>query len=548
MTDPMNRPWQKHYDPHVISEPTYPDMTLPDILNQTAAEYPDFIATTMNNLDITYGELNKKVNGFAHALQKMGVKKGDRVALLLPNSPTYIIAFYGVVKLGAIVANLNVMSQGSELVRSLNGSGSEIVITLDIFLNNVVQIVAETALREIVIHSVFNQEKELELGESCPEIHILNDLVAANPVNEPDPVYDADDVAVLQYTSGSTGEPKAAVLTHRNLVSNVIQIYAWNPLPQRLNEAILCIIPFFQVFGMTICLHLSIYMGLRMVLYPMFDWSNILNILKDIKKFQPISFPAVPALWAALVTHTEAGQHGLSSIEVATGGGAPLPAWVQEKFQQLTGKKIAQAYGLSEVSSSSHITPFRGETTIFDSIGLPLPDTDVRIMDLDSGETECALGEVGEMVIKGPQVMQGYWNDPERTRETIRQGWFYTGDLAWMDENGYFYLVDRKDDLIISRGFNVYPSDIEKVLRQHPAVRDAAVIGSPDKMRGEAIVAYVVLNEGKTIEKRELLDLCREQLPAYKVPRFIRFRDEIPANRVGKTLRRVLREENGDVE
>ncbi|MBT4268677.1 MAG: long-chain fatty acid--CoA ligase [Deltaproteobacteria bacterium] len=543
----MNRPWLKFYDDNVILEPTYPELTLPDILNRTVATYPDFIATTMNDLDITYRELNGKVNGFAHALKRMGVKKGDRVALLLPNSPTYIIAFYGIVKLGAIVANLNVMSQGSELVRSLNGSGSEIVITLDIFLNNVVQIVEETAVREIVIHSVFNQEKELEYGEACPDIHILNDLVAANPLNEPAPACVPEDIAVLQYTSGSTGEPKAAVLTHRNIVSNVIQVYSWNPLPQRLNEAILCMIPFFQVFGMTICLHLSIYMGLRMVLYPMFDWSNILNILKDIKKYRPISFPAVPALWAALVTHTEAGQHGLSAIDVATGGGAPLPVWVQEKFQQLTGKKIAQAYGLSEVSSSTHITPFGGKTTIYDSIGLPLPDTDVRIVDIETGEAECSVGEVGEMIIKGPQVMQGYWNDPERTRETIRQGWLYTGDLARMDEKGYFYLVDRKDDLIISRGFNVYPSDIESVLKKHPAVQDAAVIGSPDKMRGEAIVAYVVLKDGETVDNRELLDCCRDQLPAYKVPRFIRLRDEIPANRVGKPLRRILREEDSEL-
>ncbi|MFH2130716.1 MAG: long-chain fatty acid--CoA ligase [bacterium] len=543
----MTRPWLKNYDEGVTHEPTYPDITLPDILIRTAARYPDHIATTMNNLDITYGELNRKVNGFAHALAGMGVKKGDRVALLLPNSPTYIIAFYGITKLGAIVVNLNVMSHGHELVTFLTRSGAEIVVTLDLFLNNVVQVVEETPLRGIVIHSVLNQEKEIQRNAACPEILILNDLVAANPAGEPDPVCRPDDVAVLQYTSGSTGLPKAAVLTHRSIVSNVAQINCWRPVPKQENPAVLCIIPFFHVFGMTICLHLSIYNSFRMVLYPMFDWSNILNILNDIKRYRPVSFPAVPALWAALVSHNEADQYDLSAIEVATGGGAPLPDWVQEKYHQLTGNRIAQAYGLSEVSSSSHITPFHGKITHYDSIGLPLPGTDVRIVDVDTGEKECPVGAVGEMVIKGPQVMQGYWNDPDRTREALRDGWLYTGDLARMDEDGYFYLVDRKDDLIISRGFNVYPSDIETVLKQHPAVLDAAVIGTPDKMRGEAIVAYVVLREGLKVENRELLDRCRDQLPAYKVPRYIRFRNEIPANRVGKPLRRVLREETRKV-
>jgi len=540
----MKKPWLNQYEEGIVSEPEYLNDTLPEILVKTATEHPDYIASTMNELDITYGEINKKVNGFAHALQAMGVKRGDRVALLLPNSPTYIIGFYAVAKLGAIVVNLNVMSQGADLVKFLNDSDAQIMITLDIFLNNVVQVVDETPLRGIVIHSVMNMEKTIDISESCPEILIFNDLVAANPTDEPERVCELDDVAVLQYTSGSTGTPKAAMLTHRNITSNLVQIDSWRPDVNPENPAVLCMIPFFHVFGMTICLHLSVRKGMRMILYPMFDWSNILTILGDIKKYRPISFPAVPALWAALVSHNDADQYELSAIEVATGGGAPLPEWVQVKYEQLTGKRIAQAYGLSEGSSSSHIMPFKGETPRYDSIGLPLPGIDVRIVDIETGETDCPVGEVGEMIIGGPQVMQGYWNDPVRTGESIRDGWLYTSDLARMDEEGYFYLVDRKDDMIITRGFNVYPSDIESVLKKHPSVRDAAAVGTPDKMRGEAIVAYVVAEEGKTAEKAELMTFCKEQLAAYKVPRYIRFCDDIPANRVGKPLRRLLRNKN----
>lgn len=540
----MNKPWLKHYDEGVPHKPVYPELTLPEILLRAAREYPDHIASTMNEIDMTYGELNRKVNGFAHALSDMGINKGDRVALLLPNSPTYIIAYYAIVKLGAIVVNLNVMSLGEDLVTFLNASGAEIAITLDIFLNNVVQVVERTPVREIVIHSVMGQEKKIEYGEGCPEVRLFNDLVLANSADEPPQVCTPEDVAVLQYTSGSTGLPKAAVLTHGSIVSNLVQIDSWQPDEIPENSAVLCMIPFFHVFGMTICLNLSIYARMRMVLYPMFDWSNIVSILDDIKKYQPISFPAVPALWAALVSHNEADRYDLSAIRIATGGGAPLPAWVQKKFHQLTGKHLSQAYGLSEVSSSSHIMPFKGEKVHYDSIGLPLPGVDVRVVDVDTGKTDCATGEVGEMIIRGPQVMQGYWQDPERTAETLRDGWLYTGDLVRMDENGYFFLVDRKDDLIISRGFNVYPSDIETVLKKYPAVHDCAAVGTPDRMRGEAIVAYVVPAAGKSPQKGELLAFCKKHLPAYKVPRYIRMIDEIPANRVGKPLRRILREKS----
>jgi long-chain acyl-CoA synthetase len=537
----MNKPWFKSYDPYVPRTLEYSDATLADFLMDTAVKYPDNVATTFNDIDLTYRQINEKVNGFAHALRDLGVKKGHRVALVLPNSPTYVIAFYAIMKIGAVVVNINVMSHGTELAKFLNDSDSEIVITLDLFVNNVAGVIGKTALKTIIVHSVFGLEKKLDLGGQAA-LMIFNDLVSAQAGAEPGLDCSADDIAVLQYTSGSTGTPKAAILTHRTIVSNVIQINSWDLEPNLSNAAVFCIIPFFHVFGMTICLHLSVFKGFKMVLFPMFDWSSIVDFLTAIKKYQPISFPAVPALWAALVSHTEADQYQLASIGIASGGGAPLPIWVQEKYYQLTGKKISQAYGLSEVSSASHMNPFVNGS-ISDSIGLPLPDTDVKIVDIDTGETECPVGEIGEMIIKGPQVMQGYWKDPKRTEQTLRNGWLFTGDLARMDADGYFYLVDRKDDMIISSGFNVYPSDVENVLLTHPAVEDAGVVGAPDRIRGETIIAYVVIAADSKVTRQELLELCRQQLPAYKVPRMIRFKDEIPKNKVGKPLRRILRDE-----
>ncbi|MEN8244349.1 MAG: long-chain fatty acid--CoA ligase [Thermodesulfobacteriota bacterium] len=538
----MNRRWLKNYDDGVPASLEYPEITLPQFLVDTAAEHPEYIVTTLNGDDISYRELDGKVNALARALGEMGVVRGDRVALILPNSPTYVIATYAVMKLGAIVVNINVMSHGEELSSFINDSGSRIAITLDIFLQNVIDIVNSTCLEEIVIHSVLGMEKKVETADGLPEIKSVNDLVSAFPQKDFPLQCQVDDAAVLQYTSGSTGTPKAAVLTHRNVVSNVIQVGSWNPHNHEGNPAVICIIPFFHVFGMTICLHLSVYSGYRMVLIPIFDWSSIVEFLNVIKAYRPISFPAVPALFAALVSFPDVAEYPLSSIEIASVGGAPVPLWVQEEFENLTGKKLSVAYGLSEASSSTHISPFRNGAPP-GSIGIPLPDTDARIVHVETGVRECPSGDVGELTIKGPQIMQGYWNNKDLTEKSLRNGWFYTGDLAYMDENGFFYIVDRKDDLIISSGFNVYPSDIEKALTRHAGVKDAGVVGAPDRIRGESIVAFVVMEEGMSFDREELFNHCRRHLPEYKVPRRITQRDDIPYNRVGKPLRKVLREE-----
>jgi long-chain acyl-CoA synthetase len=537
----MGRPWLNHYGKEVPSELTYPDHPVPRFLIDTAANHPSFIATTLNGVDITFKELNAKANGLAHALKSLGLGKGDRVALLLPNSPTYVISYFGTLKIGAIVVNINVMTHGEELIAFLKHTGAKLVITLDLFVENVLKIVKHTPVENIVIHSVFGKERELRPAEGVPQPLVFNNWIAAQPSWEPSLACSASDIAVLQLTGGTTGTPKAAVLTHRNIVSNVIQIGNWHQTPPQPNAPVICILPFFHVFGMMICLNLSVYKGYRMILIPMFDWSYILDFLEMIKKYRPISFPAVPSLWAVLVSHPRAGEYPLSSIEVAISGGAPLAPWIQEKFEALTGRRLSAAYGLTEASSTTHLTPFQpgGRPG---SVGVPIPDTDARIVDLETGIRECPVGEIGELVVKGPQIMSGYWENPELTARAIRDGWLYTGDLARMDEDGFFYIVDRKDDLIISGGFNVYPSDIENMLVRHPGVKEAAVIGMPDRIRGESVLAFVVLEGEAPVDTLELLEYCRNHMAAFKVPKDVVFVDSIPRSPVGKPLRRILRQ------
>ena len=536
------KPWLRNYEEHVPHSLTYPNVPLKDLLIKTADDHPGYIATTLNEVDITYEELNQKVNKFAHALEKIGVKKGDRISLLLVNSPTYVIAFFAILKLGAIVVNLSVGSQGEELINFLQDSGSKTVITLDIFVQNVYRVVKKTPVTDIIIHSVMGLEKGITVEEGAPELKILNDLAATEPEDEPQVDISSDDLAVLQYTSGSTGTPKAAALSHANVLASVWQSEAWVGIEDAGNAPVICVIPFFHVFGMSACMLISILKGYRMVLIPRFDLFDILPLTKTIENYQPIFLPAVPSLWAALLSYPDLAKENLSSIKVATSGGASLPDWVSDKFQELTGRKLMEAYGLSEASSATHLTPFttggpRG------SIGLPLPDTDAKIVDIENGKVEREPGEIGELIVKGPQIMVGYWKNPKLTAITIRDGWLFTGDLAYVDANGFFFLVDRKDDLIISSGFNVYPSQVEEVLMEHHKVKDSAVIGIPDRVKGESIAAILVLEKEVKAEKEEFVEYCRNNLPEHKRPRKIIFRSQIPRNPAGKPLRRIMRKE-----
>jgi long-chain acyl-CoA synthetase len=536
------KPWLRNYEEYVPHSLTYPNVTLQKFLIKTADAYPDYIATTLNDANITYGELNEKVNKFAHALEKIGVKKGDRIALLLVNSPTYVIAFFAILKLGAVVVNLNVGTQGEELISFLQDSGSKTVITMDIFVQNVHRIVKKTPVTNIIIHSVMGLEKAITVKEGMPELKILNDLTATESEDEPESDVSSPDLAVLQYTSGSSGTPKAVALSHANIVASVCQAEAWMDVKDAGNAPVICIIPFFHVFGMSSCMLISILKGYRMILIPRFDLFDILPFMKNIENYQPIFLPAVPSLWAALLSYPGVAKENLNSIQVAISGGASLPDWVSEKFEELAGRKLMEAYGLSEASSATHITPYPGGGPR-GSIGLPLPDTDARIVHNENDKVECETGEIGELIVKGPQVMVGYWNNPQLTAMTVRDGWLFTGDLAYMDANGFFYLVDRKDDLIISSGFNVYPSQIEAVLLKHQKVKDSAVIGIPDRVKGESIVAILVLEKEVKAEEEEFMEYCRDNLPDYRRPKKIIFRNQIPKNQAGKPLRRIMRKE-----
>ena len=539
-----DKPWLKQYERHVPHSIAYPEISIQQFLLDTVANHPDYTAITFNEIDITYRDLNERVNQLAQALRKRGLEKGDRIAFLLVNSPTYVIAFFAALKLGAIVVNMSVGIQGEELIRCLNDSGAKMVVTLDLFAQNLYLVITKTGVKTIILHSIFGLEKKIPLEKGVPQPQIFQEVLSSvNMAEEPGVQVSSKDVAVLQYSSGSTGVPKAATLTHFNIVASVLQSDAWMGEQKAGNAAVLCVIPFFHVFGMSACLLVSVYKGYRMILLPRIDPMDILSLMKTNEHYRPISFPVVPSLWAAILSlPPEVAGPQLSSVQVATSGGAALPSWVHDRYEKLTGRKIIEAYGLSEASGATHFTPSpsggpRG------SIGLPSPDTEVRIMDIETGQRDCPVGEIGELVVKGPQIMQGYWNNKELTSSALRNGWLYTKDLARMDEKGYFYLVDRKDDLIISSGFNIYPSQIEAVLEKHPKVKDVAVIGVPDRIKGQAIAAVIALKEGLEVGKEEFLKYCKENMPDYRVPKTILIRREIPRDPAGKILKRILRQE-----
>lgn len=539
----MEQPWFKHYAKHVPRTLEYPGTPVYAFLEKTAAAHPEYVAMTFNDADTTYAELEEKVSRFAFILREQGVKKGDRVALILVNSPTYVISFFALMKLGAIAANLSVGITGDELAGCLNNSGAETVITLDLFAKNLYRVIAKTSVKNVILHSVFGMEKKIPLTGDVPAPQIFSDLMEGADRGIGTGVdVSPSDLAVLQYTSGSTGRPKAAALSQANLVASTTQSDKWMGNKDTGNAAVLCVIPFFHVFGMLAGLLLPVSKGYRMLLLPRMDVMDLLSMTKTLETYRPISFPAVPSLWQAMVSlPDETARNQLSSILVATSGGAPASAALHERYESLTGKRMIETYGLSEASSATHMSPYP-EGGPVGSIGVPLPDTQAKIMDMETGQKECVPGEIGELVIKGPQIMQGYWNHPELTAAVLRDGWLYTRDLARMDENGFFYLIDRKDDMIISRGFNVYPAQIEEVLRRHPGVRDAAVIGVADRLKGQAIVAVVALKEVEPPDREALFQYCREHLPDYRVPKAILIRDSIPRDPSGKLLRRVLRQ------
>ncbi|MCL6634234.1 MAG: long-chain fatty acid--CoA ligase [Peptococcaceae bacterium] len=531
-----SRPWLENYAPGVRPHLDYPDMPLYRLLDNAVANYPDVPATIFLGNELTYRELGDRVNRLARALAGLGVRKGDRVAIMLPNCPQLVAACFGVLKAGAVVVQINPMYMERELEYQLNNSGAESIILLDTFLPRLQDIKSRTAIKNIVAVT-FAPEGRVPDGGVYNFEELLAKAQALPPSLEIDP---RNDPAMLQYTGGTTGVSKGAVLTHFNLVANALQVReaVAGSCPAG-REKVLVALPLFHAFGMTMAMNLALSIAGTQILVPRFEIDAVLRAIHD---HRPAFFPGAPTMFMAVARHPGLGDYDLSSVKVAVSASAPLPREVAEKFESLTGGRLVEGYGLTEASPLVAVNPVNGVSKP-GSIGQPVPDTDCRIVNLDTGEKELGPGEIGELIVRGPQVMKGYWNRPEETANALRGGWLYTGDVARMDEEGYIYIVGRKKDMIISGGFNVYPRDVEEVLYEHPKITEAVVLGSGDLNRSEWVKAFVVLKEGETATAEEIVQFCRDRLPGFKVPKEVEFRESLPKTIVGKILRRVLIEE-----
>lgn len=542
----MNRPWLAHYDYWVPPHVSYPERPLWEILDAAYVDVPDRVATVFQGATLTYRDIKVRSDWFAASLERLGIGKGDRVGIMLPNCPQYLIAAFGALRRGAIVVNVNPSFTGRELRGLALDSGIRAIVTLDALAPTVREVRGQTAIEHVILTSLAEYAAEALAPPRADDGLTFADLVVGEgraPVTRV-PI-EPDDVAVLQYTGGTTGTPKGAMLTHRNIFANVIQTEVYTYRSRTRGEArYLLVIPFFHIFGFTVGMMKGAWIGATLLLFPRFDVEGILSAIRD---HAPTYFPGVPTIWGALLAHPRADEYGLDRIRVCTSGAAPLPQEFIDRFERRFGRSLFEGFGLSEASPVTHSTPLFGFRKA-GTVGLPMPDTDIRIVDVDTGTIDLPAGEAGELCICGPQVMKGYWNQPEETARVLRthadgRVWLHTGDIATIDEDGYTRIVQRKKDLIIVDGFNVYPSEVEGVLLQHPAVAQAAALGRPDAYHGESVHAAVVLREGASLTTEELIAYCRTELAPYKVPRTLEVRSALPLTAVGKVLYRVLRDE-----
>jgi long-chain acyl-CoA synthetase len=551
----MLKPWLKFYDAEVPAELVIPPLTLPDLLHHAAETYPKHTATVFMGARLNYSQLKQQVDKLATALYALGIRKGDRVAIMLPNCPQTIIAYYATLSLGAVTVMTNPLYVERELEYQWGDSGAKVVISLDIFWPRIESVRRKLSIEHIILGGIQDYMPvakkllaPLELRRQgkwvdvpyTNSVHPFKKLLDWNEPRPPAVELHPADLACLQYTGGTTGLPKGTMLSHRNLIASLTQIRTFLLYEHHDAQDVgLAIMPFFHVYGMNGLMNLGIHLAATLVLIPQ---PEIKAIVDAIVVERPTFFTGVPALFVALNNYRNIDKINLTSIKAVFSGAAPLPVEVMEKFEARTGARIAEAYGMTEASSVTHVNPLKGQRK-FGSIGVPIIGTEAKIVDSDDYTKELAQGEAGELIVKGPQVMQGYWNAPAETANAIHEGWLRTGDIAHMDEEGYFYIVDRKKDMILSAGYNVYPREVEEVLYQHPKVLEAAVIGLPDDMRGEKITAYLVLKPGETATAAEIRAFCREHLAQYKQPRAVIFRDNLPKAMAGKVLRRQLREE-----
>ncbi len=552
----MERIWTKHYEEGVPKDLQIEEKILPEYLDQSAERWPNNPALTLKGKTLTYAQVKDMVDRFATGLSKMGVGKGTPVALWMPNLPQMVIGYYATLRLGGVVVNTNPLYVEREVEHQFNDAGVKVVVTCDFLwwykLRGMMSKVP--TVEHVVVTSIpdylpfplnwiapFKLKKTQQYVKVPREknVHFFKEVIAQNPPNPPKVDIAFDDLAVLQYTGGTTGVSKGAMLTHKNISVNAQQCASWFPIVNEGEEVLLACLPYFHSFGMTVSMNWPLRAGAHIVLMP--NPRDIDEMVKSIIKYKVTLFPAVPALFVAINNYPGVDKLDLSSIKGCFSGSAPLPLDVLERFEQLTGGKITEGFGLSETSPVTHVNPLNGMRKT-GSVGIPVPGTDQKVVDIETGEKELGINEEGELCLKGPQVMLGYWNRPEETAKVLRDGWLYTGDLAKIDEDGYCYIVGRKKDMIVAGGYNIYPDEVDDVLFSHPAVLEAATIGIPDPKRGETVKSFVVLKPGESLTEEELIAYCKKELAAYKVPKQIEFIDELPKSSMMKILRRELRE------
>ncbi len=534
------KPWLEVYRGHVEPEAEIFEGSLYDLFRNSVEEHRAKTALTFYGTTFDFPRLQALVEKMAASLAASGVKKGDRVALMLPNCPQYVIGFFATVRLGAVVTQLNPMYVEREIGHILEDSGAETILVYEDMYPRVKAVLPGTNLKNVIVVGFRGEPEGLDAGHRGFGAFLSTDADPA-PEVQIDP---AEDIAALQYTGGTTGVSKGAMLTHRNLAANTRQaldMFIDDPGAFSNNQKIVGVLPFFHIYGLTCVMMFGVVQGLNQLLVPRFDPQQILELVanEDI-----VMFSGVPTMYMAL--HASAAdlmEYGFGRIRTYTAGGSALPVNLKRAFEEKTARPLFEGYGLSEASPVTHFNPPFAGVGREGSIGIPVPSTDARIADVATGEDEMPVGESGELVVQGPQVMKGYWNMPEETASTIKNGWLYTGDIARMDEEGYFYIVDRKKDMIVASGYNVYPREIEEILFEHPDVAEAVAVGVPDEYRGESVKAFVVKRTGSDLTEEELVAFCKERLAAYKAPKSVEFRDALPKSTVGKILRRVLADE-----
>jgi long-chain acyl-CoA synthetase len=545
-----NRPWQRHYDYDVPTTIRYPRVPIHNFLDIPVNAFPDKPATNFFGTEISFYDLRQLILRMANALQALGIQKGDRVGVHLPTSPQYIIAYHAALSLGAIVVNLNPMYTAEELKALAANTGISTLITFDMVLPNVRAMIQEVEIPRLIVTRVtdfvdgFPQStpQELEFEEGWHHFSQLIENCAT--VKLPRVEIVPEDPALIQFTGGTTGLPKGAVLTHANVVAATIQVSLWggsvtNMVPAE-RRHVLAVLPYFHVYGTIVCMSYSLYNCATQILVPRFELEEFMGILAGHEEIT--FFPSVPTMINAVINHPKAPELNLGKrLSFLNSGAAPMPVELIEQVQDM-GLNYSEGWGMSETTSLGISNPVKGLRKI-GSIGIPWPDTDVKLVDVDDGKQEAAQGEPGEIVIKSPLVMKEYWGNPEETAGQIIDGWLHTGDIAVRDEDDYFFIVDRKKDMIIAGGYNIYPREIDEVLYQHPKVKDAVTIGVPDEYRGETVKSYVVPVDGETVTEEEIFEFCKEKLAAYKRPKIIEFRDDVPKSAVGKILRKDLRAE-----